>query len=135
MSTNIFEDAMLLAAGGVIGLIASAVMEDEEKKEEKPMGDGKTIEEMFASLQEEAQQAIASCETEEEREAVRAHILQSVQKMQENLAEHGTSVAEHVKNFSQMLSDFGEMMRLMMADGDGFTAGQASMRHMMRDRL
>ena len=59
----------------------------------------------------------------------------SSQQMNEQRKGSGTSVVERVKKFDQMLTNFGEMMRSMMADGDGFTASQASMRHILRDRL
>ncbi len=59
----------------------------------------------------------------------------TIQQKKEHRTGSGTSVVERVKKFDQMLTDFGEMMRSVMADGDGFTAGQASMRHILRGRL
>ncbi|WP_294160226.1 hypothetical protein [uncultured Selenomonas sp.] len=59
----------------------------------------------------------------------------SSQQMNERLKDSKPSVVERVKKFNQMLTDFGEMMRSVMADGDGLTAGQASMRHVLRGRL
>lgn len=138
MSSNILEDAMLLAAGGVVGLIVSAVVASEDEGEqasEMQKESGQSIEAMFAALREEAELAIANCETEEERTAVCNRIQQSIQQLQEHLANHGASVKEHLREFDRMLSNFSEMMRAMAADGDGFTAGQASMRHVLRDRL
>ncbi|WP_294160729.1 hypothetical protein [uncultured Selenomonas sp.] len=57
------------------------------------------------------------------------------QKRHKRPADAATVVAECVKKFDRMLSDFGEMIRATAADGDGLTAGQASMRHIVRGRL
>ena len=138
MSSNIFEEALLLAAGGIVALIVSAVVaadDEEEQAGETQKESRERIEAMFAALRKEAEQAIADCETEEERAAVCENIRQSIQQLQDNLADHGTSVKERLKEFDRLLSNVGEMMRAPMADGDGFTAGQASMRHILRGRL
>jgi len=90
MSNSIFEDALLLAAGGIVGLIAgAALMSDDEEEEEEhvaPKPVGPSIEELIASLKSEAQQALVNCETDEEREEVSANIRQSVEDLQAVLA-------------------------------------------------
>ncbi|WP_294155795.1 hypothetical protein [uncultured Selenomonas sp.] len=87
MSNSIFEDALFLAAGGIVGLIAGAALmsddEDDEDEEEEarvaPKAAGRSIEELVASLKSEAQQALVNCETDEEREEVSASIRKSIE--------------------------------------------------------
>ena len=108
MSNSIFEDAMLLAAGGIVGLIASEVLRDEDEDEEdyddasKPLTtNGYIIESLLESLQKEAQEAIASCKTEDEQSAVRTSIQQSIQQLQNNLATRGAQVQEKSKTSAE----------------------------------
>ena len=93
MSNSIFEDALFLAAGGIVGLIAGAALmsddeEDAETEEEviAPKATNRSIEELVASLKSEAQQALVDCETDEEREEVSASIRQSIEGVQAVLA-------------------------------------------------
>ena len=94
MSNSIFEDALLLAAGGIVGLIAGAALasDDEEETEEEECiaqkASGHGIEELIASLKSEAHQALVNCETDEEREEVSANIRQSIEGLQAALAKH-----------------------------------------------
>ena len=99
MSKNILEDALLLAAGGVVGLIAgAALMSDDEDEEEdaceKQDVKGPSLEALFSSLSEEAQQAVASCETEEERADVRDRIQQAIRKLGEDLEKRSTQAID-----------------------------------------
>lgn len=98
MSNSIFEDALLLGVGGIVGLIAGAALmsEDDDEEEEAcdmPKAKGPSIEALFASLSEEAQQAVASCETEEEREDVRNRIHQAIRQMGEDLEKRSAQTA------------------------------------------
>lgn len=101
MSNNILEDALLLAAGGIVGLIAGAALmsddddeDDEEEVRDIPKVKGPSLEALFASLSEEAQQAVASCETEEERADVRDRIQQAIRKLGEELEKRSTQATE-----------------------------------------
>jgi len=163
MSNNIWEDALLLGAGGVIGLIVSALIAADDENDEKEdaaeaaepdVGD---IEAIFASLQEEAQQAIASCETEEERADVRERIQQAIQQLQDALAGRSAGgvddaastsaplddktmpkpdesfADQHVQNILAMLSRLGDLLRVPMADENGLVNGQSP--SLSRERL
>ena len=93
MSNSIFEDALFLAAGGIVGLIAGAALmsDDEEDDGEEevrvaPKAAGRSIEDLVASLKNEAQRALVNCETDEEREEVSASIRKSIEGLQAVLA-------------------------------------------------
>lgn len=162
MSNNIWEHALLLGAGGIIGLIAGALLttdDEEEDASEASEPDVGDIEAIFTSLQGEAQRAVANCETEEERTDVRERIQQAIQQLQDALTERSeqeadsdhaadTSVplggktmpkpeesltGQHVQNVEDLLSRLGEVLRATMADGNGFIAGQSP--SLSRERL
>lgn len=114
MSNSIFEDALFLAAGGIVGLIAGAALmsddeEDEEDEEEAvaPKAVGRNIDELIASLKSEAQQAFVNCETDEEREEVSASIRQSIEGLQAVLAKH-TAVKGTEEEASTSFINLGE---------------------------
>lgn len=89
MRNSILEDVLLLAAGGIIGLVAGAsIMSDEpEDEEDEPVElEDKGVNEIFAALNDEVRQAMESCETEEERTEVRERILQSIRQLQDDLS-------------------------------------------------
>ena len=97
MSNSIFEDALFLAAGGIVGLIAGAALmsddeEDDDKEEARvaPKAADRSIEDLVASLKSEAQQALVNCETDEEREEVSASIRKSIEGLQAVLAGNGS---------------------------------------------
>ena len=101
MSNSILEDALLLAAGGIVGLIAGAALmsdDEEDGDEEKaervaPKATRSSIEELIASLKNEAQQALVNCETDEEREEVSASIRKSIEGLQAVLAKRTAAKA------------------------------------------
>ncbi|WP_294160200.1 hypothetical protein [uncultured Selenomonas sp.] len=100
MSNSIFEDALLLAAGGIVGLIAGAALmsddeedDDEEEARVAPKAAGRSIEDLVASLKNEAQQALVNCETDEEREEVSASIRKSIEGLQAVLAKRTAAKA------------------------------------------
>lgn len=102
MSNNILEDALLLGVGGIVGLIAGAALmsEDDDEEEEAcdtPKAKGPSIEALFASLSTEAQQAVASCETEEERADVRDRIQQAIRHLGEDLEKRSAQAAEETE--------------------------------------
>ena len=113
MSNSIFEDALFLAAGGIVGLIAGAALmsddEDDEDEEEEarvaPKAAGRSIEELVASLKSEAQQALVNCETDEEREEVSASIRQSIEGLQAVLAKR-TATAKATETEAEASASF-----------------------------
>lgn len=116
MSNSIFEDALLLAAGGIVGLIAGAALmsddEDDDDEEEEariePKAAGRNIEDLVASLKSEAQQALVNCETDEEREEVIASIRKSIEGLQAVLAKR-TAAAEATETETEASDRFVEL--------------------------
>lgn len=101
MSNNILEDALLLAAGGIVGLIASAALmsddednDEEEEARDMPKAKKPSLDALFASLSEEVQQAVANCETEEERADVHDRIQQAIRQLGEDLEKRSAQAAE-----------------------------------------
>ena len=111
MSNSIFEDALFLAAGGIVGLIAgAALMSDDEDDEEEearvaPKSTGRSIEDLVASLKSEAQQALVNCETDEEREEVSASIRKSIEGLQAVLAKR-TATAKATETEAEASASF-----------------------------
>lgn len=101
MSNSIFEDALFLAAGGIVGLIAGAALmsdnEDDDDEDDEarvaPKAAGRSIEELVASLKSESRQALVNCETDEEREEVSASIRKSIEGLQAVLAKRTAAKA------------------------------------------
>lgn len=119
MSNSIFEDALFLAAGGIVGLIAGAALmsddeEDDDEEEEvrvAPKATSRSIEDLVASLKSEAQQALVNCETDEEREEVSASIRQSIEGLQAVLAKRtatASKATEKEAEASDRFVDLGE---------------------------
>ena len=116
MSNSIFEDALFLAAGGIVGLIAGAALmsdeeeDDDEDEEERvaPKVAGRSIEELVASLKNEAQQALVNCETDEEREEVSASIRKSIEGLQAVLAKR-TATAKATETDAEASDRFVEL--------------------------
>ena len=114
MSNSIFEDALFLAAGGIVGLIAgAALMSDDEDDEEgearvEPKAAGRSIEDLVASLKSEAQQALVNCETDEEREEVSASIRKSIEGLQAVLAKR-TATAKATETEAEASDRFVEL--------------------------
>ena len=116
MSNSILEDALLLAAGGIVGLIAGAALmsdDEEDGDEEKaervaPKATRSSIEELIASLKNEAQQALVNCETDEEREEVSASIRQSIEGLQAVLAKR-TATAKAAETEAEASDRFVEL--------------------------
>lgn len=88
---NIVEDFLLLAVGGVAGLAAGAALcsddDDEEEEAVEETSETDSVERLILPIRAAARSAIASCKTEEERNAVAEEIHQSVTQLQEKLAE------------------------------------------------
>ena len=115
MSNSIFEDALLLAAGGIVGLIAGAALmsddeedDDEEEARVAPKAAGRSIEDLVASLKNEAQQALVNCETDEEREEVSASIRKSIEGLQAVLAKR-TATAKATETEAEASDRFVEL--------------------------
>ena len=113
--SNLLEDFLLLAAGGIVGLATGVALcsEDEEDEgEEKAAIDPVCCD--VDAVREAAHRALASCRTEEERDAVRAQIHQSIDALQEDLdryrAQAATAgeeaVAEEVTGASEAFATF-----------------------------
>lgn len=92
-----WKNGLFLAAGGAIGLIAGtllseAIMEDDydDDSDEAPELDGIKI--LTAKIRREAEAAMASCKSDAERDAVYAQIKESVQTMQERLAQKSEQI-------------------------------------------
>lgn len=117
MSNSIFEDALFLAAGGIVGLIAGAALmsdkeeDDDEDEEERvaPKVAGRSIEELVASLKNEAQQALVNCETDEEREEVSASIRQSIEGLQAVLAKRTAAASKATETDAEASDRFVEL--------------------------
>ena len=112
MSNSIFEDALFLAAGGIVGLIAGAALmsddeEDDDKEEARvaPKAADRSIEDLVASLKSEAQQALVNCETDEEREEVSASIRKSIEGLQAVLAKR-TATAKATETEAEASASF-----------------------------
>ena len=115
MSNSIFEDALFLAAGGIVGLIAGAALmsddeEDDDKEEARvaPKAADRSIEDLVASLKSEAQQALVNCETDEEREEVSASIRKSIEGLQAVLAKR-TATAKATETEAEASDRFVEL--------------------------
>lgn len=85
--SNLLEDFLLLAAGGVVGLAAGVALcsddDDDDEEEEKTIVDPVCYN--VDAVRKAARQALASCGTEEERDAVREKIRQSMDALQADL--------------------------------------------------
>lgn len=90
-----------LAAGGVLGLLGGVLLEvlteseSTSKKEDAPESDG--IEVLVGKIRREAEAALASCRTDEEREAVYEQICSSVRQMQQNLPQRGDAIIQELR--------------------------------------
>ena len=93
---NLLEDFLLLAAGGVVGLAAGVALSSEEEdyeEEDMPVAEDASLDDLLQSITSAASSALASCKTDEEREAVRTSIRQSLETLQANLAERHEATA------------------------------------------
>ena len=89
MKNSIWEDFLIFATGGILGMLAgTALISNDEKssEEEDATGTGNPdVDELMAAFQKETEDALASCKTEEERKAVYEDIHQSIQALQASL--------------------------------------------------
>ena len=89
------RDGLLLAAGGLAGLILAAILDDDGGKETEEEKDGLDI--LADYVREQAQWAMDESVTEEEREQVYARIKEMVQKYQSDLGSLGEEIIAEMR--------------------------------------
>ena len=119
---NIVEDFLLLAVGGVAGLAAGAALcsddDDEEEELVEETTERDSVERLLLPIRSAARSAIASCKTEEERDAVAEEIRQSVTQLQEKLAERHAALAGGAdgQNFQALIAKLNDALDETMAE-------------------
>lgn len=88
MTIHVGEGLLFGVAGVLGGIILSALLEDEEEKEKAPEG----LLGVVDIVKREAQQALAACQSEEERQNVYAQVRISIQELQDVLREKGDAI-------------------------------------------
>ncbi len=92
---NMFEDFLLLAVGGIVGLAAGAALaSDDDDEDEETDAAAEPVDKILNSVRDAAGAALANCETDEEREEVRREIRQAIENLKESLAAHSAVTAE-----------------------------------------
>lgn len=98
-----WKDGLLILSGGALGLMLAAILDavddDEEKNskkifEEKP--DAMNL--LVSKIRFEAEEALAVCENDEEREKVFAQVENSVRDMQNNLQQKTEKILADLKS-------------------------------------
>ena len=89
------RDGLLLAAGGLAGLVLAAILDDDGGKETEEEKDGLDI--LADYVREQAQWAMDESVTEEEREQVYARIKEMVQKYQSDLGSLGEEIIAEMR--------------------------------------
>ena len=89
------RDGLLLAAGGLAGLVLAAILEEDGRKETEEERDGLEI--LADFVREQAQWAMDESVTEEEREQVYARIKEMVQKYQSDLGSLGEEIIAEMR--------------------------------------
>lgn len=89
------KNGLLLAAGGVLGVMLGGILydqcfDDRDYSDDGPEPDG--LELLVKKIRREAEAAMAECETDEEREAAYAEIRDSIEKIKEKLQKKGDAI-------------------------------------------
>ena len=89
------RDGLLLAAGGLAGLVLAAILEEDGRKETEEERDGLEI--LADFVREQAQWAMDESVTEEDREQVYARIKEMVAKYQADLGDLGEEIIAEMR--------------------------------------
>ena len=89
------RDGLLLAAGGLAGLVLAAILEEDGRKETEEERDGLEI--LADFVREQAQWAMDESVTEEEREQVYARIKEMVARYQADLGDLGEEIIAEMR--------------------------------------
>ena len=89
------RDGLLLAAGGLAGLVLAAILEEDDRKETEEERDGLEI--LADFVREQAQWAMDESVTEEDREQVYARIKEMVAKYQADLGDLGEEIIAEMR--------------------------------------
>ena len=89
------RDGLLLAAGGLAGLVLAAILEEDDRKETEEERDGLEI--LADFVREQAQWAMDESVTEEEREQVYARIKEMVARYQADLGDLGEEIIAEMR--------------------------------------
>ena len=89
------RDGLLLAAGGLAGLVLAAILEEDDRKETEEERDGLEI--LADFVREQAQWAMDESVTEEDREQVYATIKEMVAKYQADLGDLGEEIIAEMR--------------------------------------
>ena len=89
------RDGLLLAAGGLAGLVLAAILEEDDRKETEEERDGLEI--LADFVREQAQWAMDESVTEEDREQVYARIKEMVARYQADLGDLGEEIIAEMR--------------------------------------
>lgn len=89
------RDGLLLAAGGLAGLVLAAILEEDGRKETEEERDGLEI--LADFVREQAQWAMDESVTEEDREQVYARIKEMVARYQADLGDLGEEIIAEMR--------------------------------------
>ena len=89
------RDGLLLAAGGLAGLVLAAILEEDDRKETEEERDGLEI--LADFVREQAQWAMDESVTEEDREQVYAKIKEMVARYQADLGDLGEEIIAEMR--------------------------------------
>ena len=89
------RDGLLLAAGGLAGLVLAAILEEDDRKETEEERDGLEI--LADFVREQAQWAMDESVTEEDREQVYARIKEMVAKYQADMGDLGEEIIAEMR--------------------------------------
>lgn len=89
------RDGLLLAVGGLAGLVLAAILEEDDRKETEEERDGLEI--LADFVREQAQWAMDESVTEEDREQVYARIKEMVARYQADLGDLGEEIIAEMR--------------------------------------
>ena len=94
-----WKNGLLLAAGGVAGLVLAAFLTDDNEgsSNTKPLSEDEAIEFLVNKIRKEAEWAIEECSTDEEREKVYAEVNASIEDLKSKLQQHGEEIIADLK--------------------------------------
>lgn len=94
-----WKDGLLILTGGALGLMLAAILEATEEDEIKNQNEKPDAMNLLVSkIQYEAEAALESCESEEEREQVYSQVEKSFRDMQEKLQQKGDNIIADLKS-------------------------------------
>ncbi len=98
---SIWKNGLLLAAGGIAGLVLAAWLEDESSKDNYDYDEYSSKEDalelLVKKVRSEAEWAMEECTTDEEREKVYEEVSESIKKLQASLKERGDEIIADLK--------------------------------------